>query len=55
MEVSGQLHALTTLPPGTHWMGDWVGPQSRSGCCGEEKNLATAGNGTPAVQTVAHR
>jgi hypothetical protein len=31
MEVSGQLHALTALPsgkylPGTHWIGDSVGP-----------------------------
>jgi hypothetical protein len=30
MEVSGQLHELTALPPkeratGTHWIGDWVG------------------------------
>jgi hypothetical protein len=24
--------------PGTHWIGGWVGPQSRSGCSGEEKN-----------------
>jgi hypothetical protein len=23
---------------GTHWIGDWVGPQSRSGRGGEEKN-----------------
>jgi hypothetical protein len=28
------------------------GPQSRSGRCGEEKNLASAGNRTPAVQPV---
>jgi hypothetical protein len=25
MEVSGQLHALAALPPGTHWIGGWVG------------------------------
>jgi hypothetical protein len=24
--------------PGTHWIGGWVGPQSRSGHGGEEKN-----------------
>jgi hypothetical protein len=24
--------------PGTHWIGGWVGPQSRSGRGGEEKN-----------------
>jgi hypothetical protein len=40
--VSGQLHAPVTLPPGKS---PWyplgrrlVGPQSRSGCGGEEKN-----------------
>jgi hypothetical protein len=32
MEVSGQLHAPATLPfrerpPGTHWIGGWVGPR----------------------------
>jgi hypothetical protein len=31
------------------------GPQGRSGRCGEEKNLASAGNRTPAVQLVARR
>jgi hypothetical protein len=33
MEVSGQLHAPTALPPrerapGTHWIGGWVGPRA---------------------------
>jgi hypothetical protein len=33
MEVSGQLHALTVLPPrerasGTHWIVEWVGPRA---------------------------
>jgi hypothetical protein len=33
MEVSGQLHAPDALPPekeppGTHWIGDWVGPRA---------------------------
>jgi hypothetical protein len=60
MEVSGQLHAPAALPPrqepsGTHLTGGWVGPKSRSGCCGEEKNLAPAGNRTPAVQPVVGR
>jgi hypothetical protein len=31
------------------------GPQSRSGRCGEEKDLATAGNRTPILQPVAYR
>jgi hypothetical protein len=31
------------------------GPQSRSGRCGGERNLALAGNRTPAVQPVARR
>jgi hypothetical protein len=33
LEVSGQLHAPTALPPGerapgTHWIGGWVGPKA---------------------------
>jgi hypothetical protein len=33
MEVSGQLHAPAALPPekdppGTHWIGGWVGPRA---------------------------
>jgi hypothetical protein len=34
MEVSGQFHALATLPlpreigPGTPWIGGWVGPRA---------------------------
>jgi hypothetical protein len=31
------------------------GPQSRSGCCGTEKNLTFSGNRTPAVQALARR
>jgi hypothetical protein len=31
------------------------GPQSRSGRCGEENNLAPAGIRTPAVQPIARR
>jgi hypothetical protein len=53
MEVSGQLHAPTALPPGKEppypldkRLG---GPQSRSGRYGEERNL------TPAFQPVARR
>jgi hypothetical protein len=42
MEVSGQLHALTALPPGKSPQcpldGSVDGPQSRSGRYGEEKN-----------------
>jgi hypothetical protein len=29
--------------PGTVWIGAWVGPQIRSGRCGEEKNLVLPG------------
>jgi hypothetical protein len=57
MGVSGQLHALADLPQGKsprypldRRLG---GPQSRYGRCGEEENLAPAGNRTPAVQPVA--
>jgi hypothetical protein len=43
MEVSGQLHAPAALPPGKEprYALDrrLDGPQSRSGRCGEEKNL----------------
>jgi hypothetical protein len=58
MEVSGQLQAPAALLP-------WEnrprypldmrlgGPQSRSGRCGVEKNVAPAGILTPAVQPVA--
>jgi hypothetical protein len=28
MEMSGQLQAPAALPPGTHWIGDWVGPRA---------------------------
>jgi hypothetical protein len=42
MEVSGQLHALATLPPGKEPLvpldRSLGGPQSRSGRSGEEKN-----------------
>jgi hypothetical protein len=47
MEVNGQRHAPATLPPRKC---PWYtsdrrlgGPQSRSGRCGEEKNLALLG------------
>jgi hypothetical protein len=39
--------------PGTHCIGSWVRPQSRSGRCGQEKTLDHAGNGTPPIQSVA--
>jgi hypothetical protein len=40
MEVNGQLRALATLLLGKEPL---VGPQSRSGRYGEEKNLAQPG------------
>jgi hypothetical protein len=59
MEVSGQIHALVHLPPRKHPpkpTGQETGlAQSRSGRREEEKNLAPAGNPTPAVQPVARR
>jgi hypothetical protein len=27
MGVSGQLHSMAALAPGTHWIGGWVGPR----------------------------
>jgi hypothetical protein len=61
MEVSGQLHALATLPrkkaPGTHWIGGWVGPRAvldavvrKSPSPSQESNPRT-----PIVQPVAQR
>jgi hypothetical protein len=42
--------------PGTHPLNRRLGgPQSRSGRCGEEKNLALAVNQTPAIQPVSRR
>jgi hypothetical protein len=46
MEVSGQLNTQVALspekePPGTRWIGDWVGPKSRSGRGGKEKKSLT--------------
>jgi hypothetical protein len=59
MEVSGQLHSPAALPlakepwyPLDRRLGE---SQSRSGRCGEEKNLAPAGNRIPAVQTIVRR
>lgn len=43
MEVRGQLHALSALPPGknhaTHWMGGWVDSHSQLGRFGGYKNF----------------
>jgi hypothetical protein len=57
MEVSGQLHAPAALtpgkePPGTHYIGGWVGPRAGFDVVGK-KNLAPAGNQTPAAQPIA--
>jgi hypothetical protein len=41
------------IPPGTHWIRGCVGP--RAGLDAVEKNLALAGNRTPAIQHVARR
>jgi hypothetical protein len=49
MEVSGQLHATATLPPGK--LG---ASKSRSGFCGEEKNISLSEIRAPAVHPVAH-
>jgi hypothetical protein len=57
LEVSGQLHTLATLPQGKdprfpldRTLGE---SQSWSGHCGQEKNLDSARNQTPAIQPVA--
>jgi len=28
MDLSGHLHVPAALPPGTRWIGGWVGPRS---------------------------
>jgi len=38
MEVSGQLHAPAALPPEKESLAPIGGPQSQSGCSGEEEN-----------------
>jgi hypothetical protein len=47
MELSGQLHALATLPQGKSQMYQLDrrlgGPQRQYGRCGEEKNFAMLG------------
>jgi hypothetical protein len=63
MEVSGQLHVPAALPrgeraPGTHWIGDWVGP--RAVLDAEEKRKIPSPHResnprTPIVQPVAQR
>jgi hypothetical protein len=57
MEMSGQLHATAALPRRKrhqHLLDTRLGgPQSRSGGCGAEKNLASVENRTQAVQPIA--
>jgi hypothetical protein len=52
MEMRGQSGGRFTpeeMTPRTNWKGGWVGSQSRSGRCGEEKSLAVLENQTRAV------
>jgi hypothetical protein len=60
MEVSGQLHAPATLPPGkeplgTHWIGRWEGLRADQDVREKRKSVASVGNRTPTVQPVARR
>jgi hypothetical protein len=45
-DVSGQLHAPTALPPGTHWVG-WVSPRAGVDAVKKEESLVPAGTPTP--------
>jgi hypothetical protein len=54
MEVSGELHALADLPPGKEPLLP-IGPPSRSGRGGEEKNSHPQPGRNPIVQPVAKR
>jgi hypothetical protein len=51
MEVSGRLHALAALPPGTqppstHCIGGWMGPTTGLDIMQKRKSLAFAVNQT---------
>jgi hypothetical protein len=45
---------LRERAPGTHWIGDWVGPRAGLDTV-KQKYLVSAGTRTTAVQTVARR
>jgi hypothetical protein len=60
MEMSGELYAPAVLlhensPPGTHWMGGWVGPKAGLDAVEKIKKSCPAGNRTLIVQVVARR
>jgi hypothetical protein len=57
MEVSGQCHTLAALHPWertpcTHWIGGWVGLRGGLDTVARGKILHTAGNQTPAIQSL---
>jgi hypothetical protein len=62
MRIDVQIHIFLTLAlaggewsgrfsPGTHWIGGWVGPKSRSGRRGEGKILDPTWTQTPTPQS----
>jgi hypothetical protein len=63
MEVSGQLHASATLPPGKeplvpNWIGGWVGPRAVLDTVVERKipiPCRESNPRTPIVQTLVQR
>jgi hypothetical protein len=56
MEVSGQLHDPAALPPGKELPVIRGGVGSKAGLhCGEEKNLASAGNRSADVRPIGCR
>jgi hypothetical protein len=58
MEVSDQLHAPAALPPGTHWIGAWVGPRAVQDAVVERKIPSPRREWnpkTPIVQPAAQR
>jgi hypothetical protein len=58
MEVSGQLHAPAALPPGTHWIGGWVGHRAVLETVVKRKfpsNRRGSNPRTPIVQPMAQR
>jgi hypothetical protein len=59
METSGQPSRPNRFipgekaPPGTHWVGNWVGPRAGPDTMEKKKSPAPDGNRTPAAQFLA--
>jgi hypothetical protein len=57
VEGCGQLHAPAAVPsvespPGTHWIGVWVGPRAVWMLSSYKKSITPTGNGNPSYPNV---